>query len=62
VTKAQRQAQFDCQMSHCRYYNRCTVYWGGRCAKLGGKRIPRFRYNPSRNIDLIGLADVVTLR
>ena len=43
MTKAQLQDILDCQMAKCRFLRRCTVYWGRRCVRQSGKRIPRMR-------------------
>ena len=60
MTKAQIQAQLECQMAGCRHYRRCTVYWGRRCTHQGGRKVPRLRMRVYNDIDLAGYADVIT--
>ncbi|MBE3584866.1 MAG: hypothetical protein IMW94_01590 [Thermoanaerobacter sp.] len=47
MTKAELLALAECQAARCRFINRCKIYWGRRCSRLGGKKIPRIRpYKP----------------
>jgi hypothetical protein len=62
VTKAQLLDKLDCQRANCRHYHRCTVYWGRRCSRQGGKKIPRLRMREYNDIDLTGYADVITAK
>jgi hypothetical protein len=41
MNKAQKEACFQCMDARCRYFNRCAIYWGSRCNRQGGKKIPR---------------------
>jgi len=63
MTKAQLQARLECQQARCKYYHRCTIYWGRRCTRQGGRKVPRLRmchvYN---DFDLAGYADVATMK
>ncbi|MBP7333081.1 MAG: hypothetical protein KBA08_12445 [Firmicutes bacterium] len=43
MTKAQRQDLHDCQDSGCKYLRRCRVYWGRKCNRQGGRKVPRIR-------------------
>jgi hypothetical protein len=33
----------EAECMHCQYFGRCEVYWGIKCTRQGGKRVPRFR-------------------
>ncbi len=44
MTNAQREARQICRGAHCRLFHRCTVYWGRKCTRLGGRKVPRVRY------------------
>ena len=33
----------EAECIHCEYFGRCEVYWGIKCTRRGGKRVPRFR-------------------
>jgi len=41
MNKAQLKDRLDCQSADCQYLERCKVYWGCRCARQGGKKVPR---------------------
>ncbi|WP_157833459.1 hypothetical protein [Desulfotruncus alcoholivorax] len=36
-------AKLECRDSKCRYYYRCAIYWGQRCNRMGGSKIPRIK-------------------
>lgn len=43
MTKAQKRDRFECWRTKCRYLLRCTIHWGRRCNRQGGRKIPRIK-------------------
>lgn len=41
MDRAEHERRHECWRTHCRYLTRCLIYWGSRCNRQGGKKIPR---------------------
>ncbi|MCR4442939.1 MAG: hypothetical protein QHH10_11960 [Peptococcaceae bacterium] len=43
MDKLQKKLRAECRREGCKnaMYGRCRVYWGKRCNRLGGRKIPR---------------------
>lgn len=46
MNKQQKQEWKECDLSGCMFMPRCDHYFGRRCKKLGGKKIPRIKPKP----------------
>ena len=51
MTKCEIERRISCSKAGCKYFYRCSIFWGKKCKHMCGNKIPRIgvRYKNTNN-------------